>query len=420
MCFCTFAAMRVWAFPSFYPYDYPGMTNAGVFAHRQYKGLIYHGAELKVIVPVPWSPPAPLSGLHKEWKFFGDIGYPRQREYDGITVYHPRIANMKPSRLVKRSYTDRFVDSVVRFFKDQKITLDPKNDIFFSQWLPGSALVQLAAHKLGVKSAILSIGDDVALWPHSNEGNFKQFEKVLTEADLRFACAHYLARQSNKLVGKDLPYTMVGWGVDYDLFRPVTAEEKRALRAQYSIPDDKVVILNVGTASVRKGWLDLFDALEEVKKHHDNFLLIAVFAGKADVDYEGEADRRGLMENMLILRDQPPTTLNKLYNTADIFCLPSHAEGMANVVIEGMASGLAVITTSVGGHPEIIETGVNGLLVAPHQPAALAGLLNEVVSDKALRDRLGAAAREFIVTRWGNFTDNAKVLYDKFEEALKQ
>lgn len=411
--------MRVWAFPSFYPYDYPGMTNAGIFAHRQYKGLIHHGAELKVIVPVPWSPPAPFSSWHKEWHAFAQLGYPKKREYDGITVYHPRIANMKPSRFVKKSYAERFVDCVVKFFKDQRITLDPKTDIFYSQWLPGSYLAQLAAHRLGVKSAILSIGDDVALWPHSNPENFRQFRQVFEEADLRFACAHYLARQSNKLIGKDLPYTMVGWGVNYELFRPATATEKKVLREEYKVPDDKVVILNVGTASVRKGWIELFDALVEVKKHNDNFLLVAVFSGKPDIDYVGEADRRDLAGNIMILRDQPPAMLNKLYNMADIFCLPSHSEGMANVVIEGMSSGLAVITTTVGGHPEIIENGVNGILVPPQQPAPLADKLLEVVNDRPLRERMGIAARSFIVNKWGNFTDNAKVLYDKFKEALK-
>ena len=410
--------MRVWAFPSFYPYNFPGLTNAGIFAHRQYKGLIQNGAELKVIVPVPWSPPYPFSMLHKEWKNFAQMGYPLQREYDGVTVYHPRIANRKPSRFVKKTYAERFVDCVVKFFKDKRITLDPKNDIFYSQWLPGSALVQQAAHKLGVKSAILSIGDDVAVWPHSSEGNLQQFKQVFEEADLRFACARYLGRQSNKLVGKDLPFTMVGWGVDYDLFKPATAAEKKTLRAQYKIPDNKVVFLNVGTASIRKGWLDLFDALTEVKKTNSNFLLVAVFAGAQDVDYKYEAEQRGLTENLLMLHDQPPATVCKLYNLADIFCLPSHAEGMANVVIEGMSSGLAVVTTTVGGHPEIIESGVNGILVPTQQPALLAEKLLELINDEELRVTLGVAAREYTVTNWGNFADNAKVLYNKFEAAL--
>ncbi len=411
--------MRVWAFPSFYPYNYPGLTNAGIFAHRQYKGLIENGAELQVIIPVPWSPIYPISLLHPEWTNQRNMGYPLRREYDGIRVHHPRISNLKPSRFVKKSYTERFVDCVVQFFIDQKITLDPKNDIFYSQWLPGAAMAQMAAHKLGIKSAILSIGDDVALWPHSSEGNFKLFEKTLLEADQRFACAHFLGRQANKLIGKDLPYTMVGWGVDYDFFKPVSPAEKAALRQERNIADDTIVILNVGTAGIRKGWIDLFDALAEVKKTNSNFLFVAVHAGTSEIDFTAEAKIRGMEENFLSLPDQPPQVLDKLYNMSDIFCLPSHAEGMANVVIEGMSSGLAVITTTVGGHPEIIDSGKNGILVPPQQPAVLAIKILELINDKKLREDMGIAAREFIVKKWGNFADNAKVLYDQFKEVLK-
>jgi glycosyltransferase involved in cell wall biosynthesis len=156
-----------------------------------------------------------------------------------------------------------------------------------------------------------------------------------------------------------------------------------------------------------------------VKKTFDNFLFVAVHAGAKEIDFPAEAEKRGLTDNFYNLPDQPPQALAGIYNMADIFCLPSHAEGMANVVLESMSSGLAVITTAVGGHPEIIETGVNGILVPPQQPAVLAEKLLEVVKDKGLRERLGKAAREFIVTKWGNYTDTAKVLYNKFEEALK-
>ena len=92
--------MRIWAFPSIYPFDRPGMKWSGIFAHRQYKGLIENGAELSVVIPVPWSPPFPFSNLHPEWKHYAELNYPRKRVFDGITVYYPRIANMRPKRFV--------------------------------------------------------------------------------------------------------------------------------------------------------------------------------------------------------------------------------------------------------------------------------------------------------------------------------
>jgi len=205
--------MRVWAFPSFYPYDYPGCETTGIFAHRQYKGLIGQGADLQVIVPVMWHPAFPLSLMHKEWESSRRMKYPYKREYDGIAVYHPRISNTKPSRFVKKTYAERYIDAIVNFFAKERIRLDPKTDIFYAQWLPSAGFVQQAAHRLGVKSAVLSIGDDVVVWPQSREDHMRSFKKTVLEADVRFACADYLGAEANKIVGADLPYSVVHWGL---------------------------------------------------------------------------------------------------------------------------------------------------------------------------------------------------------------
>lgn len=249
--------MRIWAFPAMYPFDYPGLQFSGIFAHRQYKGLIQNGADLKVVFPVPWSPVFPFSLLHPEWKKYQQISYPLERVYDGIKVYQPRISNIKPNRFERKSYSERYVESIVGFFRKNNIKLNPYDDIFYSQWLPDSALVQLAAHRLGVKSAILSIGDDVVLWPHTNNINFNLFKKTLIEADFRFFCADYLGKLANNIVGINLDYDVIVMGVDYNFFKPIPLSEKNALKKVYNVATDKIIILNIGTAVVRKGWLDL-------------------------------------------------------------------------------------------------------------------------------------------------------------------
>ncbi len=412
--------MRVWAFPSIYPIDRPGMKWSGIFAHRQYKGLIENGAELTAILPMPWHPPFPLSELHPEWKAYRKLGYPYKREYDGITVYHPRISNIRPNRFVKKSYTERYVDAIINFFKDNNIMLHPAKDIFFSQWLPVSYYVQLAAHKLGIKSAILSIGDDVVVYPHEKKETFDIFKQVVEEADIRLACADYLGKETNKILGQNLPYEVIYWGVDYNFFKPASPADIAATKREYNIPNDKLVILTVAAPIIRKGWLDLFDALKEVKKVSPNFLQIAIGGGWKEIDLDAEAKKRELSENFLNLNEIDPHLLNRLFNIADIFCLPSHWEGLANVVIEAMSSGLPVITTNVCGHPEIINSGNNGILIPPHHPAILAKELLLLLQSKDTRLKLGESARHFIVNNWGNFSDNAAKLYKILEGALNK
>jgi len=410
--------MRIWAFPSFYPYDYPGLTYAGIFAHRQYKGLIQNGAELNVIVPINWSPPYPISQLHPEWRQLHAFRYPLKRVYDGINVYHPRISNKKPNRFEKKSYDERYVDAIVSFFKKKKIALDPLKDVFYSQWLPSSYLVQLAAHQLGVKSAILSIGDDVVLWPYWKKENMELFKETLRGAAFRFTCADYLGKLANSTLGENLSYEVVRMGAEYDFFKPVSPAKKAELRKEYNIPNDKIVILNIGTASVRKGWLDLLDALGHLKRVSPDFVLIGVYTGRQEFSFKEEVAKRGLEDHFLDLGEVAPAALNKLFNTADIFCLPSHSEGIANVVIEAMSSGLPVITTNVCGHPELVNSGVTGILIPPQEPKPLFESLTALVNNSALRAKLGASARAFIVNEWGNYAHNAKILYEKLRAGL--
>jgi len=410
--------MRVWAFPSFYPYPYPGMHHGGIFAHRQYKGLIANGAELKVILPVLWSPPSPFFNLTASWKEDAKYQFPLEREYDGIKVYHPRISNMKPGRIFRKAYSERYIDAILGFFKNNKIKLDPEQDIFYAQWLPDAGLVQVAAHKLGVKSAVMGIGDDVLILPHKDKKNFDFIDKTLSEADIRLAVAQYLADAANKLFHKNLSFHIIRRGVNYEFFKPVNNNTRQQLKAKLNLPADQLIILSVGSPIVAKGWIELLDALKEIKKQNDQFVLLAICAGYSNLDIRQEASKRGLQENYIQVNDVAPDKMNEYYNTADIFCLPSHTEGIANAVAEAMACGLPVLTTSVGGHPELITNYENGILVEPKNASLLFEKLQELISRQDIRIKLGANARNHIVTNWGSFSENSRKLYEILKARL--
>jgi teichuronic acid biosynthesis glycosyltransferase TuaC len=411
--------MRIWAFPSFYPADTPGQRWLGIFAHRQYKGLIENGATLHVIIPVPDKVRFPFSVLRKKTKKVA-VTLPLHRKYDGVDVYHPRVDNTLPYALDKRTYEQKFFDCLQDFFKKENIVLDPHNDIFFSQWLPNSCLVQYAAHKFGLKSAILSIGDDVVVWPHNSQDNKQAMMKLMDEADIRFACADYLGKEINKILDKNYSYSVINWGVDYDSFKPATPEDKVALREKYGLPQDKLLILNVGSAIIRKGWLDLFDALQAVRSKVDNFAIVGVHAGQIKIDLDKEAAARGLGDIFTNMAEVPPSQVNELFKAVDLFCLPSHWEGLANANIEAMSSGLPVITTDVCGHPELINDGENGMLVPPKRSDILAEKLFTLLTNKELRQAISESGRNFIVNKWGNFADNAVPLYGEMQKAIQK
>jgi glycosyltransferase involved in cell wall biosynthesis len=84
---------------------------------------------------------------------------------------------------------------------------------------------------------------------------------------------------------------------------------------------------------------------------------------------------------------------DELLRSSQVFVMPSRSEGLPMALLEAMAYGLAVLATEVGGIPEIVEPGVDGLLVAAEEPRALADALVSLGGDPALRERLGEGAR---------------------------
>jgi glycosyltransferase involved in cell wall biosynthesis len=85
-----------------------------------------------------------------------------------------------------------------------------------------------------------------------------------------------------------------------------------------------------------------------------------------------------------------------VYARADIGVLCSNAEGLSNAVMEGMAAGLPMVVTKVGGNPELVADGERGLVVPPEQPEALAGALRRMLEDRELGRRMGLEARSFV------------------------
>ena len=88
----------------------------------------------------------------------------------------------------------------------------------------------------------------------------------------------------------------------------------------------------------------------------------------------------------------PRTDIQQEYALADIFVLPSLAEGSAEVIYEALAAGLPVITTEAAG--SVVQDGIEGFIVPEGNAEALADRIEELVENRELRDRMAVAARE--------------------------
>jgi rhamnosyl/mannosyltransferase len=180
--------------------------------------------------------------------------------------------------------------------------------------------------------------------------------------------------------------TVLPFGIDTDEIRRVDEREVRAIRARYG----ERIVFAAGRLVYYKG----FDYLVRAMRRVDAHLLIAG-GGPLRGELERLAGEEGVAAKVTVLGPVPD--LRPYYHAADVFALPSVArsEAFGIVQLEAMACGLPVVNTSLDtGVPFVSPHGLTGLTVPPADPAALAAALGTLLSDPALRARLGAAGRE--------------------------
>jgi glycosyltransferase involved in cell wall biosynthesis len=159
------------------------------------------------------------------------------------------------------------------------------------------------------------------------------------------------------------------------------------------VPGKPCHLLFLGRLSARKGVPELLRALATPIMKRRSWR--ATLAGDGPIEeYRNLAENLGIVERLRFPGWLDEVGVNALCADADVLVLPSYAEGLAMSVLEGLSQGLAVITTPVGAHSEVIEPEVSGIFVPPGDVAALANALVRVIEDDSLRGRLARGARD--------------------------
>ena len=165
------------------------------------------------------------------------------------------------------------------------------------------------------------------------------------------------------------------------------------------------VILYVGQLIRRKGLLDLLDAYEMLVTANPDVQLVIVGRGQLEGTLRERIERRNL-HGVLLIGHVPTPELPRYYVAADCFVLPSREEVWGLVLNEAAACGLPLVTAApVGAAPDLIEPGVNGLVVAAARPRDLASALRDALDNRV---EWGRESRR-IVAR-ATFTQNVKAI----------
>lgn len=191
----------------------------------------------------------------------------------------------------------------------------------------------------------------------------------------------------------------LGNGVDLSRFDPArfTRDDRAEIRAELGASDETVVVGIVGRLVAEKGYPELF---EVARRLGDRFLFVCI--GPDDPDKADALPREALAAAtaagvcFLGMR----TDVDRLYAGMDVFVLPSHREGLPRAAMEAAAMGLPVVATDIRGCREVVEPGVNGLLVGVADPVSLAAAIQRLGDHPDERFAMGAEGRRIARERF--------------------
>jgi glycosyltransferase involved in cell wall biosynthesis len=266
-------------------------------------------------------------------------------------------------------------------------------DLVHAHWIVPNGLVAAAA---GGRTplAIGLHGSDVFLAEKRGVRTLARW--ALSRARLLTGCSPELVDRVRALGFPAERSRVIPYGVDVDAFSPLP-ERRPIWRRRLGIPEGAPLLLGVGRMATKKGFQILIEILPALLGEHPE--LRAVLAGGGDLLERFRAAARPWGERVHlpgpVLRD----TLPDLYRAADLFVLPAvhdakgNVDGLPNVILEAMASGLPVVASGISGVPLAVEEGRTGRLVPEGDPGALLAALRGLLADSAAARSMGEEGR---------------------------
>ena len=209
----------------------------------------------------------------------------------------------------------------------------------------------------------------------------------------------------------DTRVSVIHTGIEAERYGPDESARGR-IRSDWGIEPATPLIVTVARLGYEKGLATLIEAAVVLARRHPTAVTVIVGDGPMRAELTDKIAAAGLSGRVRLAGFRPDVP--DVLRAADVFCLPSHMEGLPNAVLEACAAGLPVVATGVGGVPELVVDGETGLLVAPGRPEALADAIGRLLDDPPLARRLAEAGRQRVATTFsvGVVAERYQTMYE--------
>jgi len=392
----------------------------GIFIHQQVKALQQIGIECHVLMLYNWYPPFGLHRYHSYWRLGQELHETFFTEYEGVKIHPVPVFVPIPNFLFSKDHYDRDAKAITRYIKFNRNLQDA--DWIYAQFLTHNAFIAAKIKdELNMKLASMARGDDVHAWPEEKKELRLNFPLVFEKSDLLLANSKNLGLDTQKWMepGKIREVHVVYNGIDTQKFRPAKSKEEiDELKKRYQLDPGTRYLACIGFPIALKGWNELYEAIKTLGKQFDGWKLLAIATQRNNrdaIDLVQKAHDMGIEDRVHCTGELPPVQVAEILRACDAFVLPSYNEGMANSLLEAMATGMPCIATNVGGHNEVIESEDEGILIKPKSVEELITAIARLTSDEGLRKKMGEGARQKMIL-FGDYVANSRRLLQLFEK----
>jgi teichuronic acid biosynthesis glycosyltransferase TuaC len=333
-------------------YPAPEQPDRGVFVYRRTAALARR-LDLRVVSPQPWCPvlrrnPPQYHETSRDNAFQPGSGL--------LPVRYPRMFSIPVLGWATDglAYARALQKDISQFGAVDLI------DAHFEY--PDGVGAYLAARRLGIPVVVTLRGKLVSL--SAKLCRCAQIRAMLLGADGLIAVSASLAALARKIAGRNLDIAVIPNGVDSSVFHPL---DKTAARASLGWRNDRRYVLCVGHYQHLKGFDRLAAIWPVVRAAANDACLVLVGSRRGERGHYERIQRTvtagGMRECVSLLDPVDSTTLNLMYNAADVSVNASRSEGWCNTISESLACGTPVVATDVGGNREQLNSPELGIVV---------------------------------------------------------
>jgi glycosyltransferase involved in cell wall biosynthesis len=290
-------------------------------------------------------------------------------------------------------------------------------DLCFAIWVVGALMVLRSRYRqvhwvmtglqvlvglpfaaaLGMKNVVMLAGcGDIERLRHSTRGRWMLV--ILRRFADRIIVLNSAMEEELRALGFERErLVLLGCEADPDIFRPVTADERRLVRSRWNIETDAAVIVFCGRLVPGKGLITLIEAFSLLHVQWPKAVLVLAGDGLLAAELHSKVEGAALVGQVQFVGQLPESSVGEILRISDIFVLPSESEGIPAALVEATAVGLPSVVSDIPG-TEIILDQIHGLRTKVGDSSSIAASLTALLSDQTSRLRMGSAARQMFLS----------------------